>query len=166
MMSKNKADAEQNALRYLDLLLIINYMCGSQNWSVIKSYLSTLNSDSSPEFSVVFMASAVSWGTKNNCEWYSLPTYYAACTGQDVNKYTNLKGTSVTETRALDQILSTDNYDNNPAGWTQAVYTNFNNVSEGKGKNTGDYVWLWSANKALMWFTQAQASISGFEESS
>lgn len=81
--SDNEDEVIYARLKYLDVLLIVNYMTGNQSWNAVENYIRNLNEDNADKFTVIWLQSVVCYGGV----WYSYPSYHASCTNNNYNYY-------------------------------------------------------------------------------
>lgn len=80
-------------LFYLDMLLAINYMCGSEYDDLIDIYLSSLNQNGADTFVIPIMADVIIIRSSGETDGYAstLPDYYGWITGKGANTFKAIK---------------------------------------------------------------------------
>lgn len=134
--------------KYLDVLILYDYMRGDKSYTTAKSYLTTLNTDKSHEFLVMFVIPAVSMSYDDVWERYSLTSFYGFISGKGATAFQNITVSGGNAgVAALSQTTSATAY-------STSLQQKFYNAIEGKfsqPKSSGNASALASYRRTLWW---------------
>jgi hypothetical protein len=137
-----------NLLKYLDLLLVINYLCNDTQEDLISRFLEKLNQDGSDDFVTICAIACVRSDTMDGGNaLIPLPIYYAFVTRAGLNAYTHFERAGGS-TNPVDPADASISYESNPEAYIADLKNKYYSV---KSEASSRYTRLWNARNLIWW---------------
>lgn len=158
MFDSNPDSYYDNLLKYLDLLIVINYMCNNARWNLIEHFLESLNQDGSGEFITIAAVSCVYSELPNGDDAIiPMPVYYSMVTRSSLYGYTHFERDGDSGSPVVPNSPGIS-YETNPTAYVADLSQKYNSVDTTVASG---YSYLWGNNRDLIWWDNV-SGVNGY----